>query len=145
MAIDGEPQLQPLLARLARMQKQLALPVIGRDNRMDFFAHQPSEPLVANRYGIPEPAPGTPFVATLSLSVVLTPLVAFDNNGNRLGMGGGFYDRHFARLPPDLRPSLIGVAHEVQRATKLPSASWDLPLDAVLTEAGLRVFRKRPL
>ena len=140
IAIDGEPTLHPLLTRLALMGKQLALPVVQRDNRMEFFAYRPSDALVINRLGIREPAPGASFVATLSLGIVLTPLVAFDNNGNRLGMGGGFYDRHFAALPKDLRPLLVGVAHEVQYATALPSAPWDMPLDAVLTEAGLRVF-----
>ncbi len=143
LAIDGEPVLEPLLARLALMGKQLALPIIERDGGMGFFTYRPSAPLVVNRHGIREPAPGAPFVATLSLSVVLAPLVAFDDDGNRLGMGGGFYDRHFAALPKKLRPVLVGVAHGIQRAPTLPSAPWDIPLDAVLTEAGLQVFSKR--
>ncbi len=143
IATDGEPMLHPLMACLAFMGKRLALPVVRRDKRMDFFGYRPSDALVPNRYGIPEPAPGAPFVATLSLSLVLTPLVAFDNNGNRLGMGGGFYDRHFAALPHNLRPPVIGVAHALQATKELPSAPWDIPLDAVLTEAGWRVFSKR--
>jgi len=143
LAIDGEPDLEPLLARLRLMGKRLALPVIARDRRMDFFAFDAAAPLVANVYGIEEPAPGARHVPTLSLNAVLTPLVAFDPNGNRLGMGGGFYDRHFGRMPSALRPLLIGVAHAVQYAPSLPAASWDVPLDAVLKDAGWRGFTKR--
>ncbi len=143
LAIDGEPDLEPLLAKLAAMGKQIALPVIRRDGAMDFFDHEPGAPVVANRFGIGEPAPGARYVPTLSLGVVLTPLVAFDDQGNRLGMGGGFYDRHFARTPDGLRPLLVGVAHAAQRAPGLPAAPWDQPLDAVLTEAGWQAFSKR--
>ena len=143
LAIDGEPVLDPLLTRLGLMGKRLALPVIRRDGGMDFFAYDAAAPLLANIYGIEEPAPGARHVPTLSLGVVLTPLVAFDDDGNRLGMGGGFYDRHFGRTPPRLRPLLIGVAHELQRAPALPAKPWDVPLDAVLTDAGWHGFSKR--
>lgn len=143
LAIDGEVDLEPLLRRLATMRKRLALPVIKRDQRMDFFAFDGTSGLIANRYGIREPAPGAPYVRTLALDVVLTPLVAFDGSGNRLGMGGGYYDRHFANTPSGLEPLLVGIAHEVQRAVSLPAAPWDRPLDAVLTEAGWQSFSKR--
>ena len=142
LAIDGEADLQPLLPRLAAMGKQLALPVVGRNQRMDFFAYEPGMRLVANRYGIFEPAPGARYVPTLALDLVFAPLVAFDARGNRLGMGGGYYDRHFARAPAGLRPLLVGVAHEAQRTVSLPAAPWDQPLDAVLTEAGWQALGK---
>lgn len=143
LAIDGEPDLDPLLARLHLMGKRLALPVIARDGGMDFFAYKVTAPLLPNRFGIMEPTPGARHVPTLSLGAVLTPLVAFDANGNRLGMGGGFYDRHFGAMPSRLRPLLIGVAHESQHAQRLPAASWDVPLDAVLTDAGWHGFSTR--
>ena len=143
LAIDGEPDLLPLLSRLGAMGKHLALPVIGRDQRMDFFAYDFQTRLVPNRYGILEPAPSACYIRTLALDLVLTPLVAFDERGNRLGMGGGFYDRHFAGTPPGMRPLLVGVAHELQRAESLPTAPWDQPLDAVLTEAGWQTISKR--
>ena len=143
LAIDGEPDLAPLLARLRRMGKRLTLPVIAPGGRMDFFAYDAGKALVSNIYGIREPAPGARHVPTLALDVVLTPLVAFDGNGNRLGMGGGFYDRHFGPMPAGLRPLLVGVAHELQGASSLPAAAWDVPLDAVLTDAGWRGFSKR--
>ncbi len=144
LAIDGEPDLDPLLERLRPMGKQLALPVIGRDGGMDFFAYDADEALTTNVYGIAEPAPGARHLSTLCLDVVLVPLVAFDDDGNRLGMGGGFYDRHFRPMPNRRRPLLVGVAHEIQRASQLPAACWDVPLDAVLTDAGWRAFGKHP-
>ena len=125
------------------MGKRLALPVIGRWGNMSFRAYDATTPLAANAYGIEEPVAGGRPLSTLSLDVVLTPLVAFDGNGNRLGMGGGYYDRHFGAAPTSLRPLLIGVAHQLQCAPSLPAAPWDVPLDAVLTESGWRGFSKR--
>ncbi len=110
---------------------------------MSFFAHRLEAPLARNRFGIEEPLPGTPWINTRALDLVLAPLVAFDDHGHRLGMGGGFYDRHFGGLSDGLRPLLIGIAHEVQRADALPAAPWDVPLDGILTEAGWRTFSPR--
>ena len=143
LSVDGEVDLRPLLDSLQGMGKLLALPVIERNNRMSFFSHRPEAPLTCNRFGIEEPAPGAPWINTRALGLVLAPLVAFDDQGNRLGMGGGFYDRHFGGLPERLRPLLVGVAHEVQRADALPAAPWDVPLDGILTEAGWRTFSPR--
>ena len=62
------------------------------------------------------------------------PLVGFDNKGNRLGMGGGFYDRTLANLDRlSYRPLLIGVAHDCQQADALPVMQWDIPLNAIVT------------
>ncbi len=112
-------------------------------NRMSFFVHRLEAPLTRNRFGIKEPPLRAPWINTRALDLVLAPLVAFDDQGNRLGMGGGFYDRHFGNLPQCLRPLLVGVAHEVQRARALPAAPWDVPLDGILTEAGWRSFSPR--
>ena len=85
-----------------------------------------------NQYGIPEPV-GTPACAAWQLDLILVPLVAFDDRGNRLGMGGGYYDRllsgseHWPR-----RPRLLGVAHACQRAEALPVEAWDMPLNDVI-------------
>ena len=143
LSIDGEPDLRPLLRRLHELGKALALPVVEGGNRMSFFAHSPDRPLAVNRFGIEEPAPQAAWVRPLALDLVLTPLTAFDRQGNRLGMGGGFYDRRFGALPPRMRPLLVGVAHAVQEADKLPSAPWDVPLDGVLTERGWRSLSSR--
>ncbi len=114
----------------------LALPVVEDGNRMSFFVQHPDAPLVINRFGIEEPAPQAPWMHSLALDLVLMPLAAFDGQGNRLGMGGGFYDRCFGPMPSRMRPLLVGVAHSIQQADGLPAAPWDVPMDAVLTENG---------
>ena len=74
------------------------------------------------------------------LDLVIVPLVAWDNGGHRLGMGGGFYDRTFAQSP---RPPLWGLAYDGQRVAALPRAPWDVALDAVVTESGLKEFGEK--
>ena len=143
LSTDGEPDLRPLLRRLRQQGKMLALPVVENGGQMSFFAQPGDGPLVLNRFGIEEPAPGTPWIHPLALDLVLMPLVAFDGDGHRLGMGGGFYDRRFGALPVRMRPLLVGVAHSLQQAEKLPTAPWDLDLDGVLTEQGWQVFGNR--
>jgi len=78
------------------------------------------------------------------LHVLIVPLVGFDDNGNRLGMGGGYYDATLSFLRRRRiwrKPFLIGLAYECQRAARIPSETWDIRLDAVLTETGLTRFR----
>ena len=100
-----------------------------------FRRYRPGEKLVANRFGIPEPPHrrGNTLSAK-QLDVIFLPLVGFDAAGNRLGMGGGFYDRTLSQLPARNRPLLAGLAHDVQRVDKLPVQRWDIPLDAVVTD-----------
>lgn len=141
LAADGELDTGPLLDRLLTTRKRLALPVVGRRGRMDFFRLRRLTPLSVNRYGILEPAPGAAWVAPLSIDLVFMPLVAFDRFGVRLGMGAGFYDRYLGDLPATLRPRLVGVAHDVQYSLDpLPFDTWDVPLDAVITESGWHTF-----
>jgi 5-formyltetrahydrofolate cyclo-ligase len=143
VASDGEPDLAPLQQRLLATRKRVALPVVHRDGRMAFYRVRRRTPMIVGYFGIPEPAPGAPYVAALGLDVLLMPLVAFDDRGNRLGRGAGYYDRYLARLPSHLRPRLIGVAHELQRSAEpLPAEPWDVPLHGVLTEAGWRPLHR---
>ena len=102
-------------------------------------------PMAVNYFGIPEPDI-TPRkrCPTRSLDVVLMPLVAFDESGNRLGMGGGFYDQTFSyksRSGNVSKPFLIGVAYEFQRVDSLPTNWWDISLDGIVTEKGYRPFK----
>ena len=145
---DGELSPLPLAERLATQGVTLALPVVtitpGRGPHLEFRRWYPGAPLVRNRYGIPEPAATAPRVPLLGLDRLVLPLVGFDDQGSRLGMGAGFYDRTLSALPAALRPRLIGYAHELQRsAHALPSADWDVPLEGVVTEIGITLFRKR--
>ena len=132
LARDGEVQLAPLIDACWRRGIVIAVPVIeGPDLR--FAAYRQGESMTANRFGIAEPAAPI-FVEP---NVVLTPLVAFDDCGRRLGMGGGFYDRYFTTRADVAR---IGIAHECQRAREIPIDASDVPLCAVVTERGWQRF-----
>jgi 5-formyltetrahydrofolate cyclo-ligase len=135
VANDGELDAAPIVERLLAAGKLVALPVIGANRRLTFHRYRRDGTLALNRYGIPEPEPTTtPRIAPATLDVVLLPLVAFDTAGRRLGMGGGYYDATFANQHGALR---VGLAHALQCSpAALPQRAWDLPLDAVITEAG---------
>ncbi|WJW75872.1 5-formyltetrahydrofolate cyclo-ligase [Thiohalobacter sp. IOR34] len=143
LAVDGEMDPLPLMLRAWEMGKQVYLPVLipVGGNRLWFAPYQPGDPLTPNRFGIPEPLRAArQRIPPQRLDLVLTPLVAFDEQGHRLGMGGGFYDRSFAYLRRHrhwLRPHLVGLAYDFQRRPALPAADWDVPLSAVATEQRL--------
>ena len=135
---DGEIDPLPALTRAHAAGKACYLPVLCplRDGYLHFAPWRPGAVLVPNRYGIPEPAcPRRAWLAPRMLDLVLLPLVGFDADGRRLGMGGGFYDRSFAFALRHAwrRPRLIGVAFAMQRIDRLPQRPWDVELDAVLT------------
>ena len=107
-----------------------------------FLEYGPDTPLVKNRYNIDEPELACHNVMpTHCIDVILMPLVGFDNKGNRLGMGGGYYDRTlaFTRFTQQ-RPILIGIAHDEQEVDSLPYASWDIPLDVIVTPKRILTF-----
>lgn len=137
LAADGEIDPAPL-ARLAWARgKQVFLPVLHPlwQDRLLFVAWRPGDRLARNRYGIPEPAALAGQVAPWQLDLVLLPLVGFDAAGNRLGMGGGYYDRTFARrLDWPRKPRLCGLAHRCQQVERLPVRPWDVPLERVFTD-----------
>ena len=138
----GEPDLRAALSVIAESGRRIWLPCI--DGRcMRFCRWRPGEPMTDNRFGIPEP-PRTSECEIERLELVLTPLVAFDGNGTRLGMGAGYYDRAFEclRLDPDAGPWLVGVAYAMQQVDSLPADPWDVPIGAVITDRGTRIFRE---
>lgn len=96
--------------------------------------------LYRNRFRIPEPRQQAR-VSARAMDAVLLPLTGFDASGNRLGMGGGFYDRTlaFKRRQRKTRPLLVGVAHACQQGPALPAEAWDVPLAMIVTDRG--VFR----
>ncbi|MEQ8858337.1 MAG: 5-formyltetrahydrofolate cyclo-ligase [Pseudomonadales bacterium] len=141
LANDGELDTQPLIQRLLDAGKRLALPVVRRGRIMEFYRYRANTALTPNRFGIPEPVPGSAYVNPLGIDLLLVPLVAFDAFGMRLGMGAGYYDRFLGRLAPRLRPRLIGLAHSLQYCSDpLPFDDWDVPLDGVVTEQGWQAF-----
>ncbi len=146
LANDGEMDLQPVVQRIWAMGKQCYLPILsgGKDKQLWFAPYRRNSPLKLNHYGIPEPICHTKcWLNPQQLDLVLMPLVAFDDEGNRLGMGGGYYDRSFAFLNRSFgikKPRLVGVAHELQHSQTLPYEKWDVPMNAVVTETGLQYF-----
>jgi 5-formyltetrahydrofolate cyclo-ligase len=111
---------------------------------MRFAAYQPGMRMALNRFSIAEPAlPRAELLAAECLDLIIMPLVGFDAGGNRLGMGGGFYDRTLAFLQHRgrwRRPLLFGLAYEFQRVDGLQPRCWDVPLDGVITDRYLRYF-----
>jgi len=138
LAFDGEPSLAGLYTGTSAHERRFNVPII-KGKRM-WFAPLRSKPQTRkNRFGILEPSHRTRTL-TCTLDIVLVPLVGFDDFGHRLGMGGGFYDRHFSYLRTRShfrRPRLIGVAYESQRVTELPMDPWDVPMWAVVTDRGI--------
>jgi 5-formyltetrahydrofolate cyclo-ligase len=141
LAFDGEPSLTPLIDLARRHHKRLYVPVL-RGLTMTFAELDPDAKLAANFFGILEPALGATIDAR-ELDLVLTPLVAFDDHGVRIGVGRGYYDRAFRFLRHRAvwrRPKLLGVAYELQRVAPLTPSSWDVPLFGVVTESKVRRF-----
>ncbi|SFM64496.1 5-formyltetrahydrofolate cyclo-ligase [Marinobacter zhejiangensis] len=139
LANDGEIDPATYVSAARRRGIHFYLPVLHpfRSGHMTFVPFNEATRLKRNRFGIPEPLfNGNRYRPAWALDAVLFPLVGFDLEGGRLGMGGGFYDRTFAfvRQTPRLAPKLLGLAHEVQRVTRLPIEPWDIPLQGIVTE-----------
>ena len=131
--MNDEIDIRPLLQALAERGHTIGLPVTGRRGEaLVFRAWRPNEPLLTGRFGTSHPAG-----PEVTPDVLLMPLLAFDGQGNRLGYGGGFYDRTVARLPGALR---IGCAYAVQELDSLPTGPYDQRLHAIATERGVRHF-----
>ena len=105
---------------------------------MQFLEITPETDLVPNRFGLLEPVDGESATARM-LDIVFTPLAAYDADGHRIGMGGGYFDTTFAFLKHrafSFRPKLIGLAFDCQRVEKIASNPWDIRLFSIVTESG---------
>jgi len=137
-AMDGEIALHAWQLRLPA-DVHYCLPVLHEDGCLRFARFAPGAALKANRFGIPEPdVPASSLLSAETMALVVLPLVGFDVNGNRLGMGGGWYDRSFAfRQSRPAPPWLIGAGFALQQiAAGLTPEPWDVRLDAVCCETG---------
>ncbi|EKE69932.1 5-formyltetrahydrofolate cyclo-ligase [Gallaecimonas xiamenensis] len=140
LANDGELDPALLMDSLWQAGKQVLLPVLHpfTPGHLLFLRHRPGSPMVANRFGIPEPPLDIRQLVTLdSVDLVFTPLVAFDDAGHRLGMGGGFYDRTLANY----QGPVVGLAHDQQQHPALPAMAWDKPLGLIVTPGQIKRFR----
>lgn len=136
LSVGGEIDTAPAITALRRQGCALYAPKLGRDGCLHFARLHP--PLRQNRYGIAEPVA---LKRPPRLDLILLPLVAFDAQGRRLGMGGGYYDRLLQRSREARRPLRVGHAFGAQQVAAVPVAAHDVRLDAVITEQGFRRFR----
>jgi len=118
-----------LLKKLEKKKFEISLPVIKKNFQMDFYKWSFSNPLKINKYGIPEPE----IKNIVYPDILLIPLVAFDKNLNRLGYGGGYYDRLISKLSKKKKIIKIGLAFTVQKIDKIPISVYDKKLDYIVT------------
>jgi len=118
-----------LLKRFEKNKFNISLPIIKKNFQMDFYSWSFSDLLRINKYGIPEPEPKK----MIYPDILLIPLVAFDKNLNRLGYGGGYYDRLIARISKKKKIIKIGLAHPIQKIDKVPINPYDQKLDYIVT------------
>jgi 5-formyltetrahydrofolate cyclo-ligase len=139
IANDGEIDPILLIGHALFCGKTVYVPILSPlKNSLYFAPYNADSQLKLNRFNIPEPVchPSN-WKKASQLDLLLLPLVAFDKQGNRMGMGGGFYDRTLSYLSHRQywkKPVLIGAAHEIQKVDQLETQSWDIPLNAIVTE-----------
>lgn len=139
--IRDELDLRPVIARLMDSGQPVCLPVVlGDEQPLELRLWQDGAPLYEAGYGTLAPADDAPHAEP---DVVLMPLLGFDKHGTRLGYGGGYYDRTLASLGK--RPRLVGFAFALQEIDHIPREEHDVPLDAIVTEEGVRVFERAPV
>ena len=119
-----------ILEKLEKSHYKISLPKIEKKFKMNFFSWSYRDPLIINKYGIPEPISNK----VLLPDILLVPLVAYDENKNRIGYGGGFYDRYIKRLRKTKKVLTIGLAFSFQKVKKIPINDNDIKLDFIINE-----------
>lgn len=142
LSFGAELSTKPLNQSLCRKGNKVYVPIVRENQQMEFVRYAPFAQHYKNQYGIFEPR-YTPqrAISPRQLDSVFVPLVGFDQQGNRLGMGGGYYDRYLAKLPKST--NTIGLAHGCQRCRQLKPEPWDQPLHAVVTPRYQLRFKRR--
>ena len=125
-----EVDIIKILEKFEKLEYKISLPKIKKESKMDFFSWSIKDPLSINKYGIPEPTSNK----IMYPSILLVPLLAFDNNYNRIGYGCGFYDRYIKKIKKDRKIITIGLAYSFQRVKKIPTNKYDMKLDFIITD-----------
>ena len=119
-----------ILKKFEEKKYSISLPKIKKNNKMNFYHWSFRDPLIVNKYGIPEPTKKN----IVYPNILLVPLVAFDKNLNRIGYGGGFYDRYIKRISKIKKIFTIGLAYSFQKVKNIPINKYDIKLDYIITE-----------
>ena len=136
LSMKDEVNTALIIKEIEKTNKLLFLPKIQADGTINFIQINKDSNYSTNRYGIKEPADDKDQDIE-KIDLIIMPLVAFDSIGNRIGMGGGYYDKKFQYLlQNNNKPSLIGIAFDCQYYKKIQSDIWDVSLDHVFTESG---------
>ena len=124
-----EIDILQILEKFEQKKFIITLPKIKKNSQMNFFEWSTNDPLVINKFGIPEPISGM----VKYPDVLLVPIVAFDKNFNRIGYGGGFYDRYIKKIRKQKKVLTIGFAYSFQKVKKIPTNNYDIRLDLIIT------------
>ena len=120
----------PILEKFEKLKYTISLPKINKDSSMNFFLWSTNDPLNINKYGIPEPITNK----IIYPDILLVPLVAYDKDFNRVGYGGGFYDRYIKKIKKIKNIVTIGLAFSYQKVKKIPIEKNDIKLDFIINE-----------
>ena len=138
-AVNGEIGLDPVIDHALAAGKQVYLPNLDQQS-LRFSPYFREQKMRINKFRLPEPDVGDDdMLQPVELDLVLAPLVVFDESRNRIGMGGGFYDRSFSMRKDAAvsQPVLIGVAHDLQKVEQIIPEDWDVRLDMVVTDRAI--------
>ena len=119
-----------IIKTLSKKKFKLSLPKISKQNHMDFYEWSFEDPLKINTFGIPEPSSKK----IVYPDILLVPLVGYDIGLNRLGYGGGFYDRYIEKIEKIKKVIKIGLAFSCQKIKNMPLSKYDKKLDFIITE-----------
>ena len=119
-----------ILDLLEKKNFKVSLPIIKKENQMNFYSWSRNDPLKINKFGIPEPVSSKIFYP----DILLVPLVAYDVSLNRLGYGGGYYDRYIEKIEKVKKVVKIGLAFSFQKISSIPINQYDKRLDFIVTE-----------
>ena len=119
-----------ILKKLEKLKFEISLPKIKKNSQMNFFLWSTKDPLTINEYGIPEPTSNK----IIQPCILLVPMVAFDKNLNRIGYGGGFYDRYIKKIKKNKKIITIGLAYSFQKVEKVKINKHDIKLDFIITD-----------
>ena len=128
--VNFEIDIFKFFKKLEMKGQKLCLPVVKKNNEMDFYSWSTKNLLKLNKYGIPEPEK----IKKVFPDILFVPVVAFDKRLYRIGYGGGYYDRYISKISYKKKMLKIGIAHSCQKIDKVPTNKYDKKLDIIITE-----------